>query len=139
MQQVMESCPGKTVMSGVMGFALGGAFGLFMASMSYDTPLSGNPTATAIQSLPLREQLKKGTSSPPVRASGPPFPFPNPFPLKQVQPNALIQQDSKTSEPAPSPPQKTSAKSAPSSAAQNAASKDSAPKTIWRMVLWLVV
>jgi len=56
----MESCPGKTAVSGVMGFALGGAFGLFMASMQYDTPLSTNPTATAITSLPLKEQLKRG-------------------------------------------------------------------------------
>ena len=63
-------------MSGTMGFALGGAFGLFMASvypsvshefrtshtsqMSYDTPMSTNPNAAAIQSLPMREQLKRG-------------------------------------------------------------------------------
>ncbi|KAG9244731.1 Tim17/Tim22/Tim23/Pmp24 family-domain-containing protein [Calycina marina] len=60
MQAVMESCPGKTAVSGVMGFALGGAFGLFMASMQYDTPMATNPNATAIQSLPLKEQLKKG-------------------------------------------------------------------------------
>lgn len=30
----MESCIGKSVMSGVAGFALGGAFGLFMSSVS---------------------------------------------------------------------------------------------------------
>jgi len=30
---IMESCPAKTVLSGTMGFALGGAFGLFMASV----------------------------------------------------------------------------------------------------------
>ncbi|RDW95160.1 hypothetical protein BP5796_00923 [Coleophoma crateriformis] len=60
MQTLMESCPGKTVVSGVMGFALGGAFGLFMASMQYDTPLSTNPTAANITSLPLREQLRQG-------------------------------------------------------------------------------
>src|SRR4051812_42120410 len=35
MQMLMESCPGKTAVSGVMGFALGGAFGLFMASVSF--------------------------------------------------------------------------------------------------------
>lgn len=29
----MESCPFKTVISGGMGFALGGAFGLFMSSV----------------------------------------------------------------------------------------------------------
>jgi import inner membrane translocase subunit TIM22 len=82
MKMLMESCPGKTVVSGVMGFALGGAFGLFMASvclsllhssngawllslltfvqMQYDTPLSTNPTAANITSLPLRQQLKQG-------------------------------------------------------------------------------
>ncbi|KAN0099643.1 mitochondrial import inner membrane translocase, subunit Tim17/22 [Hyaloscypha variabilis] len=60
MQMLMESCPGKTAVSGVMGFALGGAFGLFMASMQYDTPLATNPNAAAITSLPLRQQLKQG-------------------------------------------------------------------------------
>jgi len=29
----MESCPVKTVISGTMGFGLGGLFGLFMASV----------------------------------------------------------------------------------------------------------
>lgn len=33
MHVAMESCAGKTVMSGVMGFAIGGAFGLFMSSV----------------------------------------------------------------------------------------------------------
>lgn len=33
MHAAMESCPFKTVMSGGMGFALGGVFGLFMASV----------------------------------------------------------------------------------------------------------
>jgi import inner membrane translocase subunit TIM22 len=33
MQTLMESCPAKTVISGTMGFALGGVFGLFMASV----------------------------------------------------------------------------------------------------------
>ena len=44
MQAAMESCPGKLVMSGVMGFGLGGVFGLFMSSMRYDTPMSTNAT-----------------------------------------------------------------------------------------------
>ena len=35
MQGAMESCPFKTVLSGGMGFALGGAFGLFMSSVSF--------------------------------------------------------------------------------------------------------
>ena len=62
MQTAMESCPGKTVMSGVMGFALGGAFGLFMSSMRYDTPLSTTlpGTQTVIADLPIRQQLKHG-------------------------------------------------------------------------------
>lgn len=40
MTLAMESCIGKSVMSGVAGFALGGAFGLFMSSVSpITTPL----------------------------------------------------------------------------------------------------
>ncbi|CAK7272286.1 Mitochondrial import inner membrane translocase subunit tim22 [Sporothrix epigloea] len=38
MQAVMDSCFAKAAMSGVAGFGLGGVFGLFMASMAYDTP-----------------------------------------------------------------------------------------------------
>ncbi|KAF1928197.1 mitochondrial import inner membrane translocase, subunit Tim17/22 [Didymella exigua CBS 183.55] len=45
-QASMESCVGKTVMAGVMGGGLGAMFGLFMASMRYDTPM-GQPLATA--------------------------------------------------------------------------------------------
>ncbi|GIZ47602.1 hypothetical protein CBER1_07070 [Cercospora berteroae] len=64
MQNTMESCPGKTVMAGGMGFALGGVFGLFMSSMRYDTPLSsGMPGGVGtgnIPSIPLKEQLKIG-------------------------------------------------------------------------------
>ncbi|KAJ6438363.1 mitochondrial inner membrane translocase complex, subunit Tim17/22 [Purpureocillium lavendulum] len=59
----MESCLGKSVMSGVMGFGMGGLFGMFMASMSYDTPF-GSPVTNAagqtISSMPLRQQLKVG-------------------------------------------------------------------------------
>ncbi|KAF2800403.1 mitochondrial import inner membrane translocase, subunit Tim17/22 [Melanomma pulvis-pyrius CBS 109.77] len=53
MQNSMESCAGKTVMAGVMGGGLGAMFGLFMASMRYDTPMGQppmpitNPTPTA--------------------------------------------------------------------------------------------
>jgi len=60
MQSSMESCPFKTVLSGGAGFAFGGVFGLFMASMSYDTPMSGAAGTTPISSLPLRQQLKVG-------------------------------------------------------------------------------
>lgn len=35
MQGLMESCYAKTVMSGVMGFGLGGMFGAFMASVRF--------------------------------------------------------------------------------------------------------
>ncbi|KZM28662.1 integral component of membrane [Ascochyta rabiei] len=45
-QASMESCIGKTVMAGVMGGGLGAMFGLFMASMRYDTPM-GQPLPTA--------------------------------------------------------------------------------------------
>ncbi|CAI4057707.1 hypothetical protein SUVZ_04G0270 [Saccharomyces uvarum] len=76
----MTSCPGKSVISGVTGFALGGVLGLFMASMAYDTPLhtptpanTAAATATAagnvgvggisrtvqqISDLPFRQQMK---------------------------------------------------------------------------------
>ncbi|MCJ1437226.1 Mitochondrial import inner membrane translocase subunit tim22 [Xylographa pallens] len=57
-QGVMESCPGKTVMAGCMGFVLGGAFGLFMSSMSYDTPLTA--AGQQLTNLPVREQLRRG-------------------------------------------------------------------------------
>lgn len=43
----MESCPGKTVMAGGMGFVLGGAFGLFMSSVS-DFPLHMDPSSFAL-------------------------------------------------------------------------------------------
>ncbi|ODM21242.1 Mitochondrial import inner membrane translocase subunit tim22 [Aspergillus cristatus] len=58
MHAAMESCPFKTVMSGGMGFALGGVFGLFMASMSYDSPLT--PQGRQIADLPWRQQLRHG-------------------------------------------------------------------------------
>ncbi|KAK0383539.1 hypothetical protein NLU13_9450 [Sarocladium strictum] len=62
-QEAMNSCAGKAIMSGVMGFGMGGLFGMFMASMSYDTPF-GSPTAgpngQTISSLPLKQQLKMG-------------------------------------------------------------------------------
>lgn len=34
-QAAMESCVGKSVMSGVMGFGMGGLFGMFMASVRH--------------------------------------------------------------------------------------------------------
>ncbi|KAF2455483.1 Tim17/Tim22/Tim23/Pmp24 family-domain-containing protein [Lineolata rhizophorae] len=58
MESAVESCPFKTVMSGGAGFALGGAFGLFMSSMRYDTPLT--PAGNAISQLPMRQQLREG-------------------------------------------------------------------------------
>jgi import inner membrane translocase subunit TIM22 len=63
MQAGMESCPVKMAMAGGMGFGLGGLFGLFMASMRYDTPMSsaggvaGSATAPTV---PMREQLRAG-------------------------------------------------------------------------------
>lgn len=57
----MESCPVRTALAGGAGFALGGIFGLFIASMSYDTPMHiPGSTAPAISSLPIRQQLKIG-------------------------------------------------------------------------------
>lgn len=42
MQAAMESCPAKTVISGGMGFVMGGAFGLFMSSVCF-SPRTSNP------------------------------------------------------------------------------------------------
>ena len=58
MQMAMEACPTKTAIAGVMGFGLGGMFGLFMSSMRYDVPLTSQ--SQALQSLPVREQLRAG-------------------------------------------------------------------------------
>lgn len=62
MQAAMESCPSKLAIAGVMGFGLGGMFGIFMSSMRYDTPLSaGLPGGVGtISDLPVREQLRLG-------------------------------------------------------------------------------
>lgn len=54
----MESCVAKSIMAGGAGFALGGAFGLFMSSMAYDTPLS--PQGQEMSKLPVKEQLRRG-------------------------------------------------------------------------------
>ncbi|KAF1346007.1 putative mitochondrial import inner membrane translocase subunit [Delphinella strobiligena] len=59
MQAAMESCFAKTAISGVMGFGLGGMFGLFMSSMRYDTPMS-SPDSAAITKFPVREQIRQG-------------------------------------------------------------------------------
>ncbi|KAG6080590.1 hypothetical protein E4U15_003256 [Claviceps sp. LM218 group G6] len=45
MQAAMESCFGKSVMSGVMGFGMGGLFGMFMASVSPPLPSLRHPRA----------------------------------------------------------------------------------------------
>lgn len=57
MVEFMLSCPGKTAMAGVLGFFLGGFFGLFMASMAYDVPI-GNDTVKHISELPFKQQMK---------------------------------------------------------------------------------
>ncbi|KAH8652511.1 mitochondrial import inner membrane translocase subunit tim22-like protein [Xylariales sp. PMI_506] len=71
---LMESCFGKTAMSGVMGFGMGGLFGMFMASMSYDTPYhvpgaTGGPPKE-LASLPLRQQLATGFKDMGTRSYG---------------------------------------------------------------------
>lgn len=40
----MESCFGKSVMSGVMGFGMGGLFGIFMASVCYSPSAAASPS-----------------------------------------------------------------------------------------------
>lgn len=56
MIEFMQSCPGKTAMAGVSGFALGGFFGLFMASMAYDVPVGSG--VNHISELPFKQQMK---------------------------------------------------------------------------------
>ena len=57
MMKAMNSCPGKSVIAGVTGFGLGAVFGLFMASMSYDTTM-GVTEAAKISHLPFKQQMK---------------------------------------------------------------------------------
>ncbi|KAK0720023.1 Tim17/Tim22/Tim23/Pmp24 family-domain-containing protein [Lasiosphaeris hirsuta] len=61
MTNAMESCYAKTVLSGGAGFGLGGLFGIFMASMAYDTPYhTAGADKTPVSSMPWRQQLKIG-------------------------------------------------------------------------------
>lgn len=54
MIEFMQSCPGKSIMSGVTGFGLGGVLGIFMASLAHDSPTApGN-----INHLPMKQQMK---------------------------------------------------------------------------------
>lgn len=53
MQNLMESCYAKTVMSGVMGFGLGGMFGAFMASVRFFSVLL--PSLSTCRPLPLSQ------------------------------------------------------------------------------------
>lgn len=57
MVEFMQSCPGKTMMAGGLGFFLGGFFGLFMASMAYDVPIGTN-SVNHISELPFKQQMK---------------------------------------------------------------------------------
>ncbi|GMM30448.1 translocation channel protein [Martiniozyma asiatica (nom. inval.)] len=54
----VASCPGKAILSLGTGYALGGLFGFFMASMAYDTPMGQSYSAPSMTSLPLRQQMK---------------------------------------------------------------------------------
>lgn len=59
MIQFMSSCPGKSIISGVTGFSLGGVLGLFMASMAYDTPLHTPLSSVGkIAEIPMTQQIK---------------------------------------------------------------------------------
>lgn len=60
MNGLAESCYAKTVMSGVAGFGLGGVFGLFMASMAYDTPYHTAGAGATQTTIPWRQQLRTG-------------------------------------------------------------------------------
>ena len=47
-QAGMESCAGKTLISGVMGFALGGMFGLFMSSVRPSSSPTASPPPSTV-------------------------------------------------------------------------------------------
>lgn len=57
MINLMHLCPGKFVIAGASGFALGGFFGLFMALMAYDVPV-GTTAVNHISELPFKQQMK---------------------------------------------------------------------------------
>ncbi|GMM49286.1 translocation channel protein [Starmerella bacillaris] len=57
MVEFMHSCPGKTAAAGIMGFGLGGVFGIFMSSLSYETA-SGYSDVSKIAHLPFKQQMK---------------------------------------------------------------------------------
>lgn len=61
-ENVRESCPFNVVLHGAMGFAFGGMIGMFLASMSAGgtSPEAQllNPTATTVDSIPLRMQVR---------------------------------------------------------------------------------
>lgn len=66
----ISSCPGKAMLAGGSGYVLGGVFGFFMASMSYDSPMGGGLNNTGLTGkeaaiaetkyleLPLKQQMK---------------------------------------------------------------------------------
>lgn len=78
MQGLMESCYAKTVMSGVMGFGLGGMFGAFMASVR---PFFCFPSSRILSFLP-SPSLPRFLFPPPL----PPFPpSPTPSPAQRTR------------------------------------------------------
>ncbi|KAJ1512291.1 Mitochondrial import inner membrane translocase subunit tim22, partial [Coelomomyces lativittatus] len=52
-QTFFESCPFKAISSGVVGFGMGGLFGMFMGSIDFTS-------SSELVSRPLREQVVKG-------------------------------------------------------------------------------
>jgi import inner membrane translocase subunit TIM22 len=70
MQAGMESCVGKTVMAGVMGGGLGAMFGLFMASMRYDTPMGQPMPPPAATATPAAVAGAANAAKPPLPAIG---------------------------------------------------------------------
>ncbi|KAF1918777.1 mitochondrial inner membrane translocase subunit Tim17/Tim22/Tim23/peroxisomal protein PMP24 [Ampelomyces quisqualis] len=76
MQMGMESCLGKTVMAGVMGGGLGAMFGLFMASMRYDTPMSQPLPVNAVPPAATATKTPTSTTSA-ISSAKPSIPAPN--------------------------------------------------------------
>eukprot|EP00937_MAST-01D_sp_MAST-1D-sp2_P003810 g3810.t1 len=55
--QLMETCAGKTVMAGVMGYALGAVIGVVLGSYSNMAPPIPLPGQRQLPDVPVREQL----------------------------------------------------------------------------------
>lgn len=89
--ETMESCPAKTVISGVLGFGLGAFFSLMGASLSMDDPLRESMMQKMAAERAEREAAAKKAeggvgAAEPAKSAAAPKPAPQPAPQAAVQP-----------------------------------------------------